>query len=102
MATACRDIVANQRWTFLQCPWHCARFLLGEIDAAAFLAQPVGASMHDELAFCTGVRAELAGDRDAARGAYREFLAIPRHRRGLVHEPVAERFVRWRLDELAR
>ncbi len=96
----CTGVVATHRWSLGQHPWHCARYLLGEIGDAEFLAQPHRHFAPGELAICQGVRSELAGDRTAARAAYRRYLDIPLYRRGAEVDPITDRFARWRLEQL--
>ncbi|MBA3710035.1 MAG: hypothetical protein H0W83_14590 [Planctomycetes bacterium] len=94
------EVIAGRRFDFEQHPWYCARFLAGEISAAEFLAQPHALHAPAQLAFCQAIRAEREGRRTDAVRSYQEFLDLPRWRRNLDLEPVVERFVRWRLQEL--
>jgi predicted Ser/Thr protein kinase len=100
LARASRSVTDRWRWIYGQTAWYYARYLLGEIDDAAFLAQPLHALIGDDLAICRAVRAEVGGDADAALASYRSFLDIPSWRRSIESEPVIERFVRWRLQVL--
>lgn len=100
-----QEVASRNRWHFTQRPWHCAQYILGRSDDAAFLAQPRSGNAPPLLALCQALRAERAGDRAAARAAYAAFLALPPHRRCLhqwYRDPVAERFAAWRLQALAQ
>ncbi len=55
--------------------WYLVRFARGEIDEAAFRAQPVQVNLEVRLALAKGLRAEWAHDAAAALAAYRDVLA---------------------------
>lgn len=76
-----------------QRPWHLARWLLGELDDAAFLAQPHPFATAHWLILGRAMRADAADDAGAA-ALYREWLALPRHTR--EGDIVIERFAAWR------
>jgi tetratricopeptide (TPR) repeat protein len=82
---------------------HAAAFLRHQEDATTFLAQPCRDEADAWLALFTGVRGELDGDHAAALAGYRAWFALPRWHRLFGNQepdPVAERFVAWRLQEL--
>ena len=79
--------------------WYLAGFLAGRLDGKAFLAQPFTAEAEAWLQLATGIRAEVSGDRAAARTAYAAYQALPLEKRlleGFRPSPVIERFVAWR------
>ena len=85
--------------------WHLAGFVDGRIDAQALLAQPYQAEAHAWLRLGEALRAERSGDAAQARAAYLAFQALPLDKRlieGFQLSPVIERFVAWRLQELAK
>ena len=87
----------------MQRPWHLAALLAGQIEEAAFLAQPCQRSAPGILAFARGLRAERQGDHSVAASAWRTYLALPLYQRdwdlteGL---PAADRYAEWRLHAL--
>lgn len=86
-----------------QRPWHAARYLLGAIDEAAFLAQPARDHAPAALLALRGVRAELADDRAAALAAYRAYLALPLHERcwdTVDGDAITDHLLEWRVSEL--
>jgi hypothetical protein len=89
------------RWASDQHPWHDAGFLLGEIDEAAYLAQPHHLYAPADLLLLRGIRQDRAGAQAAAAADYRAWLALPWWRRGPQPEATEEGYVRWRLDALA-
>lgn len=97
---ACRYLRDTARWNDRQRTWHRAVFLLGEIDDAAFLAQPLGQWAPAELILLRAVRADQADDRAAARAGYHEWLALPTWARGHTTPMAEDAFVAWRLQAL--
>ena len=87
------------RWNNRQRPWYVARYLLGEIDEATFLAQPFALQADADLALLQAVHADHAGDPGAA-DAYRRWLALPSWRRNLFAPTIEDAFVSWRLTVL--
>ncbi|HYE06982.1 MAG TPA: protein kinase [Planctomycetota bacterium] len=85
-------------------PAFAARYLLGEIDDDAFLAQPTRAWTRSWLGFLRGVKGEVDGDAGAARRAYGDWLALPAWRRSMHYRgrsACVELFARWRVAALA-
>jgi hypothetical protein len=75
--------------------WHDARYLLGQEDEAAFLAQPFRYMAPQRLSLLQGILGELRHDPAAALAAYR---CVPPP----IHEPAyAARFAAWRRQALA-
>lgn len=104
-AAALDRILVDHRWHFAQQPWFCAAYLRGEIDEAAFLAQPRTGNAPALLAFCQGLGGEAAGDAAKALAGYRAFHDLPVHQRilhGSLRDPLVERFAAWRLARLSR
>jgi hypothetical protein len=99
---ACAETVRSRRWLEGQRPWHDARWLRGELDDAAYLAQPHRGWAEARLALLRAVRAERSGERDAALADYRAYLAIPAWRRSEDLDPIERRFSEWRIAELTR
>ncbi len=77
--------------------WHDASFLSGDIDEAAYLAQPVRHHVETRLAFVTALRADLQGRADEAAAAYARILA-PKKARGL--DQILRRLMAWRAGVL--
>ncbi len=95
------DILARRSLTQGRRPWHMAALAVGRIDTAAFRAQPMQIGLEGSLVLTQALTAELAGDAAAATMAYRAWRDLPQLQRGPIRDPVAERFVTWRLDRLA-
>jgi hypothetical protein len=78
---------------------HALALLSGAEDAAAFTAQPSrhGAAAAAEL--ITGMRAELAGQREAALASYAAALARPPWQRDFT--TAMQDFLAWRMSALA-
>jgi len=103
---------ALSRWAadpvphFAQRPRLLARCLRGEIPPEALRDMPYRCEGEAWALIATGMRADLAGDRDTALTAYQTFQALPHHRRLLnaneLRDPIIERMVVWRLTDLAR
>jgi len=91
--------------TFQRTPWYLARALLGDAPVDSVLEIPCASEAKAWHALITGVRAEITGDRAAARQGYEAFSALPMHQRLLVMnapDPDVEWFVAWRLRALAK
>lgn len=89
--------------TFALRPHYLARLVAGRISRTEFLAQPIGAEAEAWWQVGCALRAELDGDRVAARTAWRAFAALPLQARmleGQDLDPFVERFAAWRLREL--
>lgn len=97
---ACQRIRDEQRWNDRQRPWHRASYLLGEIDEATFLAQPLAQFTPAELLLLRAARADLAGDHAQAQVDYAAYVALPTWERGLTTPLAEDVFARWRLDAL--
>jgi hypothetical protein len=81
-----------------------ARYILGSIDDARFLSQPLRAWAQGRLFVCQAVRAEIESDRERAAEAYRCYLALPDLERGIdcVHgDPVLDLWARARAGALS-
>ncbi len=98
---ACAEIVEQGMVTYEQRPLYRARFLLGQIGSAAFLAQPHLLYAPAELLLCQAINAERAKHPVEAVAAYRAWLALPAYRRGQDCDPVPVTFVRWRISVLS-
>nr|MBA2480115.1 hypothetical protein [Planctomycetota bacterium] len=91
----------DRRWAHGQRPRYALRRLGGEIDDAEFLAQPYPGAAPSDLELCRAIAAERSGDRAAAVRAYHAYLSFPFGRRSAGYDPASQRFIRWRLAELA-
>lgn len=85
-----------------QRPWYAASFLLGDIDATRWEAQPAKANLAGCLLLLQGIRAERAGNAIGARAAYAAYLDLAPWLRGTgtlpaERDPLAEVWARWRL-----
>jgi len=56
---------------------YAARYILGEIDQAAFMAQPRRIYLQSQLHVCRAIRAEWRGEQADATREYGAFLALP-------------------------
>jgi hypothetical protein len=95
------DTIAHHRWRGKQRSWHLARLVRGEIDDAAFLAQPFKLFVDADLLFARAIAADHAGRRAEAVAAYRAWIKLPNWRRAWTIDPVDEEFIAWRLAILA-
>lgn len=89
-------LAATQQSRLGQRPRHWLQYLAGSIDEAAFLAQPVRLYAPADLLLLRAIRNE-GSDPSAARTDYHAWLAIPPWQRSETPDPLAERFVHWRL-----
>lgn len=83
--------------------WFLGRIVLGEIPVSDLDQLTAASERQAWTHLATGIRAELAGDREAALGAYAAFTALPLHQRLLalnVPDAEVEWFVAWRLRAL--
>ncbi len=101
LGRACAHVIADRPWVFEQRSSFDAQLLSGRIGADRFLAQPAPIYARARLQLLQAMRAELAGDRPAARDHYRSWQACPAFERGECLDPVLIRFVAWRLSTLA-
>ncbi|MBA3686816.1 MAG: hypothetical protein H0W72_16470, partial [Planctomycetes bacterium] len=88
-----RDTCAER---YAQVVWHDARYLLGEIDADAWRAQPMRAHLDRRLALLDALLAERAGRTEEALACYRRWLGP--HPFG--NDPIHLRFAQWRIAQL--
>ncbi|MBA2479957.1 MAG: protein kinase [Planctomycetes bacterium] len=95
---SCREVEARERWTYMQRPWHIARWLLHHESDDEFLAQPALGYGAAELELLRGIDAERRGDRATAAAAYRRYLALPPWQRSSTVDPTPGRFAAWRAD----
>jgi hypothetical protein len=87
---------------YQQQPLHYARWLSGEIDDAAFLAQPHRVRAPADLALLIAVRHDRQGRRADAVAAYRAYLVIPTYVRHPFANPFIEGVVTWRIEQLSK
>ncbi|MBA3709829.1 MAG: hypothetical protein H0W83_13530, partial [Planctomycetes bacterium] len=92
----------RRRWIYQQHPWHAIMFLSGEIDEARFLAQPHCLFAPADLLFCRAIANERAGHPGAAAADYRAYAGLPWWKHCLGLQPTLDRFVAWRLEQLAK
>jgi serine/threonine protein kinase len=79
--------------------YHLARYVLGESSEAEFMAQPCRLYAATRLGFANALRAELLGDIEAARRAYRAYLSLPeleRHLDSPLGNPLVDRWAAFR------
>ncbi len=100
LQAACVIIRDSARWNDRQRPWHRACFLLGDIDEATFCAQPLAQFTAAEVILLRAVRADSAGDAQAARADYHAWQALPTWQRGETTPLAEDAFVAWRLTAL--
>lgn len=92
-----------RRMMYAQRLWYAASFVLGDLDEAAFMAQPCAGDARAILPLCAGIRAELAGETAAAIRRYASYLAVEPWLRGVEgpdRDPVVEGFAEARLVAL--
>ncbi len=94
---------AEHRERFAGRFFFAAQYVTGKISKEVFQAQPTRFGMPGLLALCDALRHELEGQPTLALARYREFQALPPTARMFdwFHgNPLAERFARWRADQL--
>ncbi len=100
---AARDRIAlvSKRYPiqYMQQLHKLADLVLGTIDDAAYLAQPVHYGTEARLVLGHALRAELEGDPRAALAAYQAFMAVPFNH--LTREILEDAFVAWRIRALS-
>jgi hypothetical protein len=77
-----------------------ARYVLGEVSEAEFMAQPWQRYVQARRLFADALRAEAAGDREGARSAYGAYLALPvlqRHLDSTFGNPLVDRWIDFRM-----
>jgi hypothetical protein len=98
-----RDTLAWSREVFGARLWFAARFVLGEISADEFRAQPIPFGVEARLRLCAALRCEAHGEPAAALAEYRAHAALPATERlfdWYRGNPLAERFVEFRISAL--
>lgn len=93
------DIQTRGPTTQSQRLWWLAQLISRRCDEAAFRTQPATAAVEPGLRLAQAIQAELAGDRVAARQAWRVYLELPLAKRmWTIPEgtPAVDRFARWR------
>ncbi len=88
------------RYVDAQRCWYAVSYLRGDIDARAFLSQPVQIDAQAKLALLDAMRAEGSGDRATAIAAYRRFQAVPFWTQNIQPRVLRQRIVAWRLGAL--
>jgi tetratricopeptide (TPR) repeat protein len=94
--------MAAHRWLDAQRIWYLARYLGGDIDDAAFLAQPERLCADARLLISRALRRDRLGQRAEALADYRAYVALPPWRRDIELTGATECFARWRVDQLSR
>ncbi len=98
--TALQSITSQGPTTQSQRLWWLAQLISRKCDEAAFRTQPATSAVEPGLILAQAIQAELAGNRTAARQAWRAYLDLPLNKRMwniLEGTPAVDRFARWRV-----
>jgi hypothetical protein len=99
LTRACESCASNRRYAYAQRPWYNAGFLLGRIDAEAYLNQPYNLFAPADLLLLSAIKWERAGRADEAHRHYRAYLDLPIFQRASAPDPVLDCFVEWRIEQ---
>ncbi|MBA3707271.1 MAG: serine/threonine protein kinase [Planctomycetes bacterium] len=91
----------DRRWVIWQKPWYYLAYISGEITDEQLLAQPHRLFAEADLRLCRAIGHDRAGRAAEAAQDYRAYLAIPEWKRGFGPEAISERFLAWRIRQLA-
>ncbi|MBA3684045.1 MAG: hypothetical protein H0W72_02250 [Planctomycetes bacterium] len=76
-ATAFATVLARPRGEYKQRIWHLVRYVVGELDDTAFLAQPYRHLVDERLVFAQALRADCRGQAAAALALYLTYVDAP-------------------------